>query len=174
MSNKARVHKNTGVGETYNVRAVQKVTCDLCGKQVCRHYLPKHQTKKSCADKRAEYTAPEPALVPTDDSEDELETVVAREPVLCEVSMPRGDTVQCPSINCPYTSNDRNKMRNHFAQCHIGDKIRIQEEGLLPQCNRCGFQSSVVLTPDTLLARSVQNYLCNALISALSQKTVRG
>ena len=107
-------------------------------------------------------------------SEDELETVVAREPVLCEVSMPRGDTVQCPSINCPYTSNDRNKMRNHFAQCHIGDKIRIQEEGLLPQCNRCGFQSSVVLTPDTLLARSVRNYLCNALISALSQKTVRG
>ena len=32
MSNKARVRKNTGVGETYNVRAVQKVTCDLCGK----------------------------------------------------------------------------------------------------------------------------------------------
>ena len=71
--------------------------------------------------------------MPTDDSEDELETVVAREPVLCEVSMPGNssrDTVQCPSINCPYTSNDRNKMRNHFAQCHIGDKIRIQEEVL--------------------------------------------
>ena len=67
MSNKARVRKNTGVGETYNVRAVQKVTCGLCGKQVCRHYLSKHQTKPSCVAKRAEYTAPEPALVPTDD-----------------------------------------------------------------------------------------------------------
>ena len=154
MSNKARVRKNTGVGETYNVRAVQKVTCDLCGKQVCRHYLPKHQTKKSCADKRAEYTAPEPALVPTDDSEDELETVVAREPVLCEVSMPgKSTTVQCPSINCPYKSNDRNKTRNHFAQCHIGDRIEIQEEGLLPQCNRCGFQSATVLTPKHLVSK---------------------
>ena len=156
MSNKARVRKNTGVGETYNVRAVQKVTCGLCGKQVCRHYLPKHQTKKSCIDKRAEYTAPEPALVPTDDSEDELETVVAREPVLCEVSMPgklSRDSVQCPSINCPYSSNDRNLMRNHFAQCHIGDKIRIQEEGLLTQCNRCGFQSSTVLTAKHLASK---------------------
>ena len=67
MSNKARVRKNTGVGDTYDVRAVQKVTCGLCGKQVCRHYLSKHQTKPSCVAKRAEYTAPEPALVPTDD-----------------------------------------------------------------------------------------------------------
>ena len=67
MSNKARVRKNTGAGETYNVRAVEKVTCGLCGKQVCRHYLSTHQTKKSCVAKRDEYTAPEPALVPTDD-----------------------------------------------------------------------------------------------------------
>jgi hypothetical protein len=44
-------------------------------------------------------------------------------------------------------------MRNHFAQCHIGDKIRIQEEGLLPQCNRCGFQSSTILTPAHLTSK---------------------
>ena len=56
-------------------------------------------------------------------------------------------------LACPYTSNDRNKMRNHFAQCHIGDKIRIQEEGLLPQCNRCGFQSSTILTPAHLTSK---------------------
>jgi hypothetical protein len=61
--------------------------------------------------------------------------------------------VQCPSINVSYKLNDRNKMRNHFAQCHIGDKIQIQEEGLLPQCNRCGFQSSTFLTPAHLASK---------------------
>ena len=141
-------------------------------KEVTRQCLPKYQTKKSCRDKRAEYTAEPTAPEPTDDSEDELENVVAREPILCEVSMPGSlTTVQCPSINCTYVSNDRNKMRNHFAQCHIGDRIQIQEEGILPQCNRCGFQSSVVLTPDTLLARSVRNYLCDALICNVSENS---
>ena len=139
MSNKAHVRKNTGVGVTYNMRALQKVTCDLCGKEVSRQYLPTHQTKKYCKDKHAGYTAPEPltAPEPTDDSEDELETVVTREPVLCEVSMPGSlTTVQCPSINCTYVRNHHYNMQHHFAQCHIGDRIIIQQEGLLSQCNR--------------------------------------
>ena len=33
ISNKARVRKNIGVGETYNVRPLQKVTSDLCGQR---------------------------------------------------------------------------------------------------------------------------------------------
>jgi hypothetical protein len=138
------------------MRALQKVTCDLCGKEVSRQYLPTHQTKKYCKDKHAGYTAPEPltAPEPTDDSEDELETVVTREPVLCEVSMPGSlTTVQCPSINCTYVTNHRYNMRHHFAQRHIGDRIKIQQEGLLPQCNRCGFCSTTVLTAKHLATK---------------------
>ena len=160
MSNKAHVRKNTGVGVTYNMRALQKVTCDLCGKEVSRQYLPTHQTKKYCKDKHAGYTAPEPltAPEPTDDSEDELETVVTREPVLCEVSMPGSlTTVQCPSINCTYVTNHRYNMRHHFAQRHIGDRIKIQQEGLLPQCNRCGFCSNNVLTPKHLVSKKCED-----------------
>ena len=121
------------------------ITCDLCkkslviyvAKEVTRQCLPKYQTKKSCRDKRAEYTAEPTAPEPTDDSEDELENVVAREPILCEVSMPGSlTTVQCPSINCTYVRNHHYNMQHHFAQCHIGDRIIIQQEGLLSQCNR--------------------------------------
>jgi hypothetical protein len=58
--------------------------------------------------------------------------------------------VVCPVDGCfafiPEGEAKRCALRKHFRLRHLEDTIIIEEEGLLPRCNRCGFFSKTAST----------------------------
>jgi len=49
-------------------------------------------------------------------------------------------------------------MRYHFRTRHIEDTIRIEEEGLLPQCNRCGYFTRNGLSAEHHATQECKNF----------------
>ncbi len=61
------------------------------------------------------------------------------------MSIPHGSRTEilCPVEGCPFKVPEEKTskcgvMRKHFRCRHIEDSIKIEEEGLLPQCSKCG------------------------------------
>jgi len=52
----------------------------------------------------------------------------------------------------------RKVMRYHFRARHIEDTIRIEEEGLLPQCNRCGYFTRNGLSAEHHATQECKNF----------------
>lgn len=132
-----------GVGESHRERSLQKVSCELCGSEVSRQYLKKHQSTRKCISERNPSTmvgnhvdipAPEPALLPQSDQTTSEYSV----------SMDGRFATSCPVAGCVHRPETRNRMRVHFRNMHNKDTIVIEEEGRLPRCTECGiFQRTV-------------------------------
>ena len=70
-----------------------------------------------------------------------------RQPTHYEISFPLHESSSnCPVHGCPYTAPTRVKMYRHFANRHLGDTIRIQEDEGVSQCVSCGIVGHQVLS----------------------------
>jgi hypothetical protein len=151
LSNEAYERQCTGRGKTHRETSSEKVTCELCGtKVVDRQYLPVHQTRATCKDGRKEYVPPPPewiaAAVQAEPPERGARTY--------RMSIPRGHTgeVVCPVDGCVASMLQQTlcmSLQKHFRLRHLEDTIIIEEEGLLPRCNLCGFFSKIASHPET-------------------------
>jgi hypothetical protein len=65
-------------------------------------------------------------------------------PLTYHVDMDIETISSCPVINCPYSSETRQRIRCYFTNMHNYDVIIINQECLLPRCIECGlFQAFV-------------------------------
>ena len=143
MSSTAYNRHVTGEGMSHRERSLAKVQCIKCGAEVCRASLKRHQQSKKCKKAAMTYEPPTPVrnrvlteatiVTPRSEPRQYLTTIRAGH---------RG-VVECPVPGCPFhvpiTQNSKRlTLRKHFRARHIEDGIRIQEEGQLPQCTRCG------------------------------------
>lgn len=130
-----------GVGESHRERSLQKVICELCGAEVNRQHLKKHQTIRKCINGRKDYRATTLNTVATESNDEPL---VEGTPAEYRVSMDGYHDTSCPVAGCPSYSDRPDKMRRHFRNMHNKDTIIIEEEGRLPRCANCGlFQLNV-------------------------------
>ncbi len=151
-----------GVGETHRERSLQKVSCELCGAEVKRQNLKRHQTARKCISDRNPSTNLDNGaagiLTPRDRSpstnlNNGAVGILTPEPALLpqpvptsaySVSMDGHTATSCPAGSCMYRTEKRNRMRGHFRNMHNQDTIVIEEEGQLPRCTECGiFQRTV-------------------------------
>ena len=66
------------------------------------------------------------------------------EPQCYTINIIPGVENKCVVNNCPATTKSAGEMRKHFRNRHSEDTIIIADEGLLPQCPKCGlFQKCV-------------------------------
>jgi exonuclease III len=123
ISTPAFSRRMLGNGPTYSATQRRVTTCPVCESSMqqrnLRHHLisqhqiferPKKRPKSSLSAHNA--------------------------PNSYNVSMPSG-WVTCPVPNCDGRASTRDSMRVHFAHRHPFDTIIINEEGLLPRCERC-------------------------------------
>ena len=136
-----------GVGSSHRERSLQKVKCELCGTEVGRQNLKKHQTTRACTFGRKEYLATNPNQVAEWLPDQEMPPPESLESMTHHVSMDGLTTAHCPVATCPYQTELRGKMRRHYRNMHNGGTIVVDEEGLLPRCTECGlFQATVGLS----------------------------
>ena len=69
------------------------------------------------------------------------------------ISIPHGqdNLVACPVVGCEYQvkahiKSKRYVMYRHFQQRHTNDALKIEEDGLLPRCQWCGFFCKTVVS----------------------------
>ena len=143
LSSTAYSRHITGEGLSYRERAREQVQCIRCGAEVRRASVRQHHQSKTCMKAALTYEPPPPVR---DRVSAEIFVVpVNAEPRQYQTSIPRGfmGGAACPVGACPYIvpankTSKRGEMRRHFRIRHIEDSIIIEEEGQLPQCNRCG------------------------------------
>ena len=145
ISSQAYNRKVTGTGLTHRQRSLEKVICQLCGTQVNRQYLKKHQSTKRCTQTGTTFQLTTPTK-----QRIIRETTIAtpqERPMNFNISIPSSNrhSIQCPRPGCPFSSFNikpnviRQAMRKHFCNKHMGDTITIQEEENFEKCTRCGF-----------------------------------
>ena len=142
LSTLAYSRKVTHEGDTHRARQREKVQCLRCGAIVGRSYLKKHQFAKTCLTASKTYAPPTPVRARV--AAEQMTTPIV-EPQQYTSSIPwkHDREVACPVPGCPFIvrANAKSKrvaLRMHFRQRHMEDSIMIEEEGQLPQCNRCG------------------------------------
>ena len=137
QSTEAYNRKVTGEGSSHRERALTKVECNLCGATVNQQSMKSHQLTRKCIQGRKDWTSQRAEL----EIDMEME---ALNPMEYRFSMPPRHDTPCPVPTCPYHTNKRPEMRRHFRARHAEDTIIINEEGLLPQCKKCGiFQKDI-------------------------------
>ena len=145
ISSQAYHRKVTGTGLTHRQRSLEKVICQLCGTQVNRQYLKKHQSTKRCTQTGTTFQLTTPTK-----QRIIRETTIAtpqERPMNFNISIPSSNrhSIQCPRPGCQFSSYNikphviRKTMRRHFCTRHMGDTIIIQEEANFEKCTRCGF-----------------------------------
>jgi hypothetical protein len=151
ISDKAYIRRLTGIGTSYKEHSLQKVQCNHCGRLVNRQYLTKHQSTIKCQNSKAaegelNLIESEAHLSMSEEEEEE------HEPAEYRISMPGKVNIECPVEGCAFSSPTPGSMRKHFRSRHPADVIIVEEEGLLPQCTKCGlFQRLVDLKHQTTL-----------------------
>jgi hypothetical protein len=161
LSSTAYLRKVAHVGPTFREIQKQDQMCELCGTTIKRGSMKQHQTTQRCNSSRKEYQKSvlgRMMLESQDMSQAECQSIIDNrmESVLADNSdqvvvdnsslLPRSYTIDmdnesltpCPVLNCPYTTELRQRMRVHFRNMHIDDTIIIAEEGPLPRCTNCG------------------------------------
>lgn len=133
----------TGVGLSSKQRSLQKITCEKCGSEVGRSYLPQHQKSAKCKRLQKDYTAPPPNSG-TDQSEAEP-SLPDLPPTEYAVSVgdDRKVATPCPVPGCPgKPTGGGYGMRLHFRVKHRHDTVIVNEEGELPypKCESCHMQ----------------------------------
>jgi hypothetical protein len=135
ISNVAYNRKVTGTGMTHRERSLEKIECNCCGELVGRQYIRKHQQTAKCKANREKYK-PEITV--------ELPETIQHEPKCYTINIVAGMENKCTVNNCPAMIKTAGEMRKHFRNRHPEDTIIIADEGLLPQCPKCGlFQKNV-------------------------------
>ena len=145
LSSTAYNRKVTGIGLTHRQRSLEKVICQLCGTNVTRQYLKKHQGTKQCSHTGLSFQLTTPIK-----SRIIRETTVATPqemPMAFNISIPSWNSqpIQCPRPGCNFSSYNikphitRTTMRRHFCTKHMADTIIIEEEGNFEKCIKCGF-----------------------------------
>lgn len=147
-------------GPDYNTRRKERVVCLLCGAEVGRPSLKRHQLSQRCIRLRSTYVPPTPVRIRH--RVEQERTPVEAEANRYELSIPRDcqDQVGCPVDGCEWrtgpSSDARSLMRRHFRWRHWKDTVVILEEGELPRCTRCGFFSIVANTEAHWTSRECQ------------------
>ena len=145
LSKQAICRRVEGVGLSYRERLTQKVICELCGTQVNQQSLKIHQARRVCKSGRATYQPTTTNNVVNMSTEELLELEEQDLPPSEYVLSVNGErATQCPVPNCPVKPVTRRTMRVHFRNVHNEDTLIVEEEGVLPRCERCGlFQREV-------------------------------
>ena len=143
QSTEAYNRKLTGEGSSHRQRALTKVECNLCGATVNQQSMKSHQLTKKCTKGRKDWAIQRAEMETPEQLTLDME-IEALQPMEYRFNMPPRHDTPCPVPACPYITNTRPEMRRHFRARHPEDTIIINEEGLLPQCEKCGiFQKDV-------------------------------
>jgi hypothetical protein len=140
ISREAYLRRITGEGFTNRERNLQKVECNLCGAEINRQHLIKHQMTRKCMKGRDNWIAPMTDIMEEPGNSTEMETT----PTEHRFRMPARQDTPCPVRDCQYVTDRRESMRRHFRARHTEDTIIIEEEGALPQCDNCGLFTRAV------------------------------
>ena len=141
QSKEAYNRKLTGEGLSHRQRSLSKVECYLCGTTINQQSMKLHQRTKKCESGWKEWAARRSVMETIKPPELDTET---QAPIEYKFSMPMRKETPCPVQDCPYSTKTRPEMRRHFRSRHPNDVIIIEEEGKLPQCDKCGiFQKNV-------------------------------
>jgi hypothetical protein len=127
----------SGIGRTYSSDDRQQIACHICGMEMQRRSIRRHLTNQHQTFER-----------PTHTNQRRISTQFTNPTVTYTVSMPVNSTIPtpCPVPECQGNYLSRQSMRTHFQHRHWNDVIVIQEEGLLPKCERCLQFTSTALT----------------------------
>jgi hypothetical protein len=115
---------HTGVGRTYSSNNRHFTACHLCGlelqrKSMNRHLINQHQS----------YEQPP--------QRNRISHIFQTTTSSYTISMDNNTYTQCLVPSCTRRYKTRISMRQHFQNRHWNDAILINEEGQLPQCNKC-------------------------------------
>lgn len=85
-------------------------------------------------------------------------------PTTFNISIPCGHAAEivCPVEGCGHRihegqSGKRFQLRTHFCRRHVEHTIVIEQEGLLPRCNKCGMFSNVSNTTSHLSSKAFKD-----------------
>ena len=135
ISDEAYKRRKTGTGMTHREWNLEKIECNLCGELVGRQYMTKHQQTTKCKANQEKYK--QKTITETSETSH-------HEPQCYIINIIPGVENKCVVNNCPATTKSAGEMRKHFRNRHSEDTIIIADEGLLPQCPKCGlFQKCV-------------------------------
>jgi hypothetical protein len=139
ISDIAYKRRMTGQGESHRSRKMRKVSCPECNEIVSDQYLPIHLHHQH--NIVMEQETPE-----TNEGGNSY-----------SVSMPRYKMdIECPVPGCYGGGKDRNSLRRHFMFRHPLECIKIEEEGALPRCSKCGMH-----VPPARMVRHQASKICN-------------
>jgi hypothetical protein len=143
QSTEAYNRKLTGEGSSQHQHALTKVECNLCRATVNQQSIKSHQLTKKCTKGRKDWAIQRAEMETPEQLTLDME-IEALQPMEYRFNMPPRHDTPCPVPACPYITKTRPEMRRHFRARHPEDTIIINEEGLLPQCEKCGiFQKDV-------------------------------
>ena len=158
LSNIAYNRMVTNTGLSFQEKQKEDITCELCGIQLKAGSIKTHQITQRCISNRKTHRKDMieqmiekikdidiiecqsivdshfDSLTNSSDCTEIRETT----PQTYHVDMDNETISSCPVINCPYSSDKRQRMRFHFRNMHNDDIIIINQEGLLPRCIECG------------------------------------
>lgn len=138
ISTEAYQRKTTGKGGTHRERSQEKIQCKLCGDLVSRQNLIKHQQTKK---RKINCKTYEHVVEEFEEESSDIELDIQEQYL---ISIQNGCATKCPVKVCPAIIKTAGEMRKHFRNRHLKDTIIIEEEGLLPQCTKCGLFQSIV------------------------------
>lgn len=124
ISTPAYKRRLTGDGDTYSARKRQVVECPECNKAMQGRSLPQHLLLKHNIFHRPLKRR-------------KLLDVYSLDPVTYRVDLAGRVREPCPVPDCVGGASTGDAMRSHFAFKHPRDVIIIEQEGLLPRCQRC-------------------------------------
>ena len=143
ISREAYDRKHTGVGQLFREKAKTKVLCNLCGRELQRCSVRRHQQSRVCIKGKKTFTpsTPERDRIRRE-AQPITEEAVPETFCLSIPSDPNSD-IGCPVDGCVYKvlgarGHKCRLIRRHFSLRHHKDTIIVEGEGQLPQCPLCG------------------------------------
>ena len=110
-----------GVGPSYRARKRQRLSCDICGKEMAANSLMKHMQMQH---------GTEPAF--------EVPVEEAPQPTCIQFTYPDGEPGtrhECPMPDCSGTFTDKATLRRDFSHRHRGVVVHLTGESSLAMCS---------------------------------------
>ena len=151
FSREAFARRHTGEGQLFREKDREKVLCTLCGRELQRCSILRHQQSKVCIKGKKTFTpsTPERERIRRETPSIHQETA----PCTYCISIPSDpySIIGCPVDGCVYKvlperGSKGYLLRHHFQRRHHKDTVVIDGEGLLPQCPLCGVFDKNALT----------------------------
>ena len=140
ISDRAFERRLGGGGPSHTDCANEKITCPICGAVRVRRALARHQDSAACQEARAEL-ARQNVVIPSLLDARLISTPLERPPETFELStLVGGAHYLCPVVGCPFSTQKRWQLNNHFRQRHPRDTL-LWDDTVPHICEICGFRA---------------------------------